>query len=61
MDKKLFVWLSDPCVARNGRELKTGKTYKIADFTPRIVEQWVKTKHADYASSAAKKSNEEKS
>lgn len=60
MDKKLFVWLSDPCVARNGRELKKGKTYKIADFKPEVVEQWVKTKFAEYTSSAAVKSKEEK-
>ncbi|MCK4759723.1 MAG: hypothetical protein KAT69_06710 [Candidatus Aminicenantes bacterium] len=59
MDKKLFVWLSDSCVARNGHELKKGKTHKVADFKPEIVEYWVKCKRAKYTSSVATKSKEE--
>lgn len=61
MDTKLFIWLSDSCTARNGRELKKGETHKTADFKLEVVDYWVKCKDAKYTSSAAEKSKEEKS
>lgn len=58
MEKTKFVWLIDSCVARNGRKLIKGQTYKVADFKPNIVETWVKTKAAKY--STAKSAEEDK-
>jgi hypothetical protein len=57
MEKTKFVWLADSCSARNGRELIKGQAYKVADFKPAVVDQWIKTKAAKYATA---KSKEEK-
>ena len=59
MEKTRFVWLIDSCSARNGRKLIKGQTYKVADFKPAVVDQWVKTKYAKYTT--AKSKEEEKS
>jgi len=46
---KKFIWLSDPCVWRNGGpKLEKNKEYSISDFTAPVVAEWVKTKHAKY-------------
>lgn len=58
MDKTKFVWLVDSCHARNGRKLIKGQAYKVADFNPAVVDQWIKTKAAKYAT--AKSKEEEK-
>lgn len=55
MEKTRFVWLVDSCHARNGRKLVKGQTYKVADFKPGVVETWVKTKAAKYATAESKK------
>jgi len=59
MDKTKFVWLIDSGHARNGRKLIKGQTYKVADFKPAVVDQWIKTKVVKYAT--AKSKEEEKS
>jgi len=59
MEKTRFVWLIDSCYARNGRKLVKGQTYKVTDFKTTVVETWVKTKAAKYAT--AKSVEEEKS
>ena len=58
MEKTTFVWLIDSCHARNGRKLIKGQTYKVADFKPAVVDEWVRTKAAKYTT--AKSKEEEK-
>lgn len=59
MEKTRFAWLLDSCSARNGRKLIKGQLYKVADFKSAIVDQWIKTKAAEY--STAKSKEEKKS
>jgi len=58
MEKTKFVWLIDSCHARNGCKLIKGQSYKVSDFDPAVVDEWVKTKAAKY--STAKSTEEEK-
>ncbi len=58
MEKTRFVWLADSCHARNGRKLIKGQVYKVADFKPAVVEQWLKTKAAKYATAKSAEEDE---
>ncbi len=51
MAKKIFVWLLDSAYPRKGAlVLEKGKEYDAASFPEHVVDEWVRTGAAKYAS-----------
>lgn len=55
---KTFIWLIDSCTTRKGRKLVTGNKFKLSDFPPEVVDEWIKTKAAKWAESKSIKEKE---
>lgn len=55
---KTFIWLIDSCTTRKGRKLVTGNKFKLSDFPPDVVDEWIKTKAAKWAESKSIKEKE---
>ena len=43
MEKK-FTWLKDSCFPRKGPKLIKGELHNAADYDPKVLEEWAKTK-----------------
>jgi len=42
----VFVWLLDSQIARNGRKLEKGQSYRAGDFPAHVVKEWIRTNAA---------------
>lgn len=59
-ESKYFTWDSDACFARNGIHLIRGKSYKMNDFDPPVVKEWIRSGAAKEGQPGSSKSKEEK-
>lgn len=42
-----FIWLSDSCVPRKGRELKRGGVYAASDYPDGVLAEWLRSGAAE--------------
>jgi hypothetical protein len=55
---KQFIWLLDNASPRTGPDLRKGEKHKVADYPKAVVDEWVRTKAAEYVEEPAEKPKE---
>jgi len=50
---KKFIWLRDSCEPRKGPKLIKGQEHNVKDYPEAVIEEWIKTKAAEYVETKA--------